>query len=408
MRVVLYTPCYPPDIASYAQLIEDLSLDLSTAGHEVVVVSSTTYGKPGYIGHRFWKREKHGDIEVLRVNTFPTARKSLLLKSAGFVIFTLMSFLIGLFTERPDVIFAASTPPSMGLVGGFVAKLRRACFVYNVQDIFPDVAIKLGVLKSPLLIRGALWMERASYRLCDVVTVIGPDLAAVLRSKGVPSEKLVVVPNWVDTDVLNRPSRGANAFLDEQGLQGKFIVLYAGNFGLSQGLEVVLKAARGLQNLTDLVFILVGDGQTRPTIEAHLKAQGPGNVRLLPFQPRERLAELFGGASVGVVPLKRGLSSDSVPSKTWSMMAARLPIVASIDTNSALARFVREQGVGLVTEPESAEELASAICELYRDPQRLQQMGDKARRYAEEHLSRRVSTTRYNHLFESLRGRGVR
>lgn len=408
MKLHLYTPCYPPDHAAYVHLIENLAEDLVAADHEVTVITSTVYSKPGCLGRNLWQVQRRNGVRVIRINTFPAKRKGLIHKAFGFTYYTLATLVTGCLIGQPDLVFAASTPPTMGLVGGLLGKIWRVPFVYNVQDIFPDVAIKLGLLRSRLVIQLALGLEQTSYRLSTRVVVIGDGFADVLYGKGVPEEQVAVIPNWVDTDAVNPPPRQHNSFVEEHRLQEKFVVLYAGNFGLSQGLELLVDAAKELQVLANVQFLMVGDGERRREIEAYVSNTGVQNVKLLPFQPSERLRDVFGSAHLGIVPLKRGLSSDSIPSKTWTMMAAHLPIVVSIDTDAPLAEFIREHGVGVVVQPESSRELAAQIRRLYHAPEEVQQMGNKARAYVAEHLCRKMLTARYRQLFEILALRSSR
>ncbi len=234
-----------------------------------------------------------------------------------------------------------SPPLTLGLTGRVVATLRRAPLVFNIQDVFPDVAIELGAITNGRVIEAARRLERVSYRAADAVTVLSEDLRANVAAKLPAPEraKVRVIPNFVDTDAI-RPLDRMTSYRRQLGIGDETVVMYAGNVGLSQSLELVLSAAEKLTHREDVVFVVNGGGSARADLERQAAAMT--NVRFADYQPKERLSEVLATGDVHVVPLKRGLARSSVPSKTYSILAAARPLVASVDLGTEVARVVEE------------------------------------------------------------------
>jgi colanic acid biosynthesis glycosyl transferase WcaI len=290
-----------------------------------------------------------------------------------------------------------------------VATVRRAPFVFNIQDVFPDVAVEVGVLTNPKVIAAARRLERVSYQVADAVTVLSDDLRANLveklagRWRG-SSRKVRVIPNFVDTERIRPAPPGApNGYRREFGLEGKQVVLYAGNIGYSQSLDLVVEAARRLhrRQRDDVVFVVNGGGSGRIDLEA--SAAGLPNVRFVDMQPKERLPEVLAAGDIHLVPLKRGLAKASVPSKLYSILAAGRPVVASVDEGTEVATTVSRAGAGLAVPPEDPDAFTDALLELLDDPERARSMGASGRRFVEGWASPAAVAERYEALFEELR-----
>jgi colanic acid biosynthesis glycosyl transferase WcaI len=274
------------------------------------------------------------------------------------------------------------------------------------------VAVELGLLTGKRVIALASWLERTAYRRADAVTVLSEELADNVRAKlsrgagGRPRDrragKVRVIPNFVDTERI-RPADPDNAYRAEFGLRGKRVVLYAGNVGLSQSLDLVLAAAVALAPERDVVFVINGGGAARPELER--KAAGLDNVRFVDMQPKERLGEVLAAGDVHVVPLKRGLAWSSVPSKLYSILAAGRPLVASVDPGTEVARTVERAGAGLAVPPDDAEAFTKALRLLLEDPDQGRAMGASGRRFVEGWASPGAVAEAYDGLFTELLGR---
>jgi colanic acid biosynthesis glycosyl transferase WcaI len=397
-------PHFAPDVAPTGVVITRIVEELATRGHRIHVYSSY----PWYEEHRVdptydgrWVR--HEDTpwgRITRVHPFPTSDKRNILKRAmSFAGFSAVLSYVARRGEELDAVLAMSPPLTLGLAGWTVARARKAPFVFNVQDVFPDVAIDLGVLTDRRLIAAAHRVERFCYEHADAVTVLSDDLRTNVQAKTHKPENVHVIPNFVDTDWI-RPAPPENAYRREFGLDGKTVVMYAGNVGLSQSLGMVLDSAAALSYEENVVFVINGQGAARSELER--KASGLTNVRFIDLQPPERLPEVLAAGDIHLVPLKRGLGRSSVPSKTYSILAAGRPLVASVDEGSEVARTVERAGAGVAIPPEDPEALTKALRRLIDSPDDGREMGSAGRRFVESWASPAAVAESYERLFEAL------
>jgi colanic acid biosynthesis glycosyl transferase WcaI len=210
-------------------------------------------------------------------------------------------------------------------------------------------------------------------------------------------KKPIAILPWLDTDFL-RPLPRRNAFSEEMGLNGKFVILYAGNLGLSQGLDKVLLAAQSLSNVEHLAFVFVGDGPNRLSLIQQGAQLGLGNVRFLPYQPRHRLPEMLATADVSLVSLRRGIGFRSLPSKTFPILASGRPILAVAEQGSDLCQLVESSGVGVCVPPDDVDALSMAILDLSKDAGLREKYGQHAREYAVRHHSHRAAAVQFEQL----------
>jgi colanic acid biosynthesis glycosyl transferase WcaI len=208
---------------------------------------------------------------------------------------------------------------------------------------------------------------------------------------------LCLIYDWADTQAI-RPLPRANSFAAEQGLSNQFVLLYAGNIGLSQGLESILDAARMIDEQSDISFVFVGDGTGRNALVEKAKSYQLKNVRFIPFQPRERVSEVFASADISLVSLKKGSGSGSLPSKTFSIMASERPIIASVDPDSDTWDLIQRSGCGVCIRPDSPELIIDAIQMLKKDPQLRLEMAKKGRQYVLEHHSPASAAVEFEQL----------
>lgn len=404
MKLVVLTPHFAPDTAPTGHVVTRIVEELAARGHVIEVITSLPWYRnhsiePGY-GGRLMRREDTPWGEIIRLHPFPTSNKrAIARRAASFVAFSAVAALLGARGGKVDGVLAVSPPLTLGLDGWAIARARKGAYVFNIQDVYPDVAVELGVLSNPRVIRVAHALERFCYARADAVTVLSEDIAANLGRKADPS-KIKLIPNFVDTVRIN-PSPRNNSYREQYGLGDKTVVMYAGNVGLSQSLELVLEAAAALAYEEDLVFVINGQGAAREGLE--YKARGLANVRFIDAQPEERLPELLAAGDIHVVALKRGLASSSVPSKTYSIMAAGRPMIASVDGGSEVARLLEGAGAGIAVPAEDPEAFTKAVRRLLDAPEEMEQMGSSAREFVEGWASPAAIAQAYEELFESLR-----
>lgn len=407
MHLTVLCPHFEPDVAPTGEVMTRIAHELVARGHRLEVVTSLPWYlhhrvEPGWEG-RLVRAEATPWGRVVRVHPFPTDKADIPRRALAFGGFSALEGLAGLGRlRRTDAVMAMSPPLTLGLTGWGVARARRAPVVFNVQDVFPDVAVELGVLSNPRVIAAARWLERTTYAAADAVTVLSDDLADNVRAKVRPArrDKVRVIPNFVDTGWV-RPGPRDNAYRRELGIDpDATVVLYAGNVGMSQSLGLVLDAATALGGDPSLVFVINGGGAAKADLER--RAAGMANVRFAPLQPRERLPEVLSAGDIHVVPLKRGLARSSVPSKTYSILAAGRPLVASVDPGTEVARVVEQAGAGLAVAPEDPAAFTRAIAGLAAAPDEARRMGERGRAFVERWASPAAVARQYEELFTEL------
>ncbi|HEX6424823.1 MAG TPA: glycosyltransferase family 4 protein [Acidimicrobiales bacterium] len=418
MNLLVLCPHYAPDTAPTGEVMTSIGTELVARGHRLHVVTSLPWYQhhsiePGWQG-RVVRHEDHDWGRITRVHPFPTDKRNIPARALGFAGFTMLSSAMGLrgrAGERPDGVLAMSPPLTLGGAGWLAARRWRVPFVFNIQDVFPDVAVEVGAISNPQVIRVASWLERWSYRRSDAVTVLSDDLRDNLVAKirgTVPDayDRIRVIPNFVDTARIVPADPDAGSYRAEHGLEGKRVVMYAGNVGFSQSLDLVLAAARAVAargDMDDVAFVVNGGGSARQQLEA--EAVSLPNVTFVDFQPKERLPEVLAAADMHVVPLRRGLARSSVPSKTYSILAAGRPVVASVDEGTEVARVVEKAGAGLAVPPDDPEAFTAALVSLLESPERARAMGRAGREFVEAWASPAAVAERYEALFAELRSR---
>lgn len=407
MKLVVVTPHFAPDVAPTGHVVTRLVDELAARAHRIEVVTSLPWYRnhaiePGYEG-RLVRYEDTPWGRIARVHPFPTSdKRNLAGRAAAFAGFSAVAAAVGGRGGPVDGVLAVSPPLTLGLTGRAIAAARRAPLVFNVQDVYPDVVVKLGVLRGRSTIAAASILERLCYRWADAITVLSDDLKDNVAARVPEAGKVRVVPNFVDTTWI-RPSPRENDYRGEFGLEGKFVVMYAGNVGFSQPLGMMLDAAAALSFEENVAFVINGQGAARAGLEE--RARGLDNVRFVDMQPSARLPEVLAAADVHLVLLRSGLSRSSVPSKTYSILAAGRPLIAAVDQGSEVARLVERSGAGLAVAPEDAEALTKAVRRLHDLPEEAAAMGKSGARYIAGWASPAAVAEAYEQLFLELRRR---
>jgi glycosyltransferase involved in cell wall biosynthesis len=299
---------------------------------------------------------------------------------------------------RPDVIVAETDPPLLGALAA-VLKRRWGCrLVYNVRDLYPDIAEVTGGVRSPFLLEMLRRGNDYAYERADLIVTLGNDMARRIIDKGVPPDKVVVVPDWVDCGRI-RPL-DSNPFRRSFG--DKFVVMYSGNIGLSQQLEHVLEAADRLRDDERILFAIIGEGARKNWLQERAHAMGLNNVIFLPYQPLETLGESLSAADLHLIPLAPGAAGCLVPSKIYGILAAGRPFIAMMEENAEVAQIARDAKVGFVVRPGNVEALSDAIREAVDSPEHLKQMGARARRLAELRFDRIKVTSMFGSMLTGV------
>ncbi|MEH2283296.1 MAG: glycosyltransferase family 4 protein [Nostoc sp.] len=406
MHILIYSYNYHPEPIGIAPLMTELAEGLVNRGHQVrVITGMPNYPQrqiyDGYRGKWYVTEQKNGvtiQRSYLRIKSKPNLVDRLLLE-LSFVFTSLPQAFKG---GRPDVIILTVPPLLATLPATIFAWLYNCPVVLNVQDILPEAAVRIGLLKNKWMIRTLAALEKFAYRTAHTISVIADGFRENLVNKGVPVNKIVCIPNWVNVNFIRPLAKENNSWISSHQLNGKFVVLYSGNIALTQGLETVIEAAVCLRHIKDIVFVIVGESRALQRLQEYCLLNGADNVLLLPLQPREKLPEMLAAADVGLIVQKHNVISFNMPSKIPLLLASGRPIVGSVPATGTAARAIELSGGGIVVEPESPHAMAAAVHDLYANPALATKLGNTGRQFAEENYSLEQALDRYECLFSHI------
>jgi glycosyltransferase involved in cell wall biosynthesis len=394
-RLLVFNQYYWPGVEATAYLLSELCRELAD-DFEITVIT----GKLRYSANE--PKIVHDGVTIIRVPSTTFFRANLALRALNYVTYLLGSLMVGLQRPRPDVVFCMTDPPIIANVAMVIARRFRAPLVVVSQDVFPEIAVELKRLENPLVIA---FLRRAIgfyLRRADRVVAIGETMRKRLEQKGGRADRMVVIPNWVDTQTLV-PQPRVNPWAREHGFDNRFVVMHSGNIGHAQNLDALVRAATFLRDLDDLTIALVGDGARRPElIELATVLEVDDQVRFLPYQDRDVLPRSLSSADVHVVGLAGGLSGYVVPSRLYGILSVGKPVIVAADAESETAQLVDAVGCGVVLPPGRPELLAAAIRAAHDGELDLAAMGAKGREYVTQHADRSVAVGRYRTLLHEV------
>jgi colanic acid biosynthesis glycosyl transferase WcaI len=337
-----------------------------------------------------WRRETRAGVSVRRCPLYVPARPSAATRILHELSFVASAALGYLFAARADCTIIVSPPLALAPAIGLLAKLKRSRTVLHIQDLQPDAALELGMLRPGALARALHALEKLGYRLVDRISTISDGMRARILAKGIDPRRVSLLRNWANDDLVT-PLPRETALRREWGIADTdFVVLYSGNLGRKQGLSSLLAVAARLAARPEIRFVIVGDGAEKPDLLDEAAALGLRNVMFQPLQPLARLSELLATADVSVIPQKRGMSDIVLPSKACNILASARPVVAAAPPTSDLARIVTEADCGVLVAPEDEVAMAQAILALHAAPERRAAYGANARRHVTARLGYRA------------------
>lgn len=408
MNIMMLALNFPPEINSAAHLILDLGSEFVRRGHNVTVVTGfPSYSfdpstLPAKYRSGLWMRETVEGIEVVRSRTLHMPRHVPVLRGIDQVATALGFSLAGTFLPRtrPDAILVYSPPMFLGLSGWVLRMFRGAKVVLNVQDLFPQNAIDLGILKSNFLIALFRRVESFLYRNLDAVAVhSGGNRDHVVRCGG-KLDRTFVVFNPVDTKNII-PGNRNSAFRNRHRIgEEESIVSFAGVLGYAQDLDTVIKAAALMKDPDNVIFYIVGDGVEKSRLMR--EAGGLKNVRFLPMLERDHYLELLHASDVCLVTLRGEMKTPVVPGKIMSIMAAGRPLVASLPLDGDAPRMIQDAGCGICVEPEDPRKLVEAIKTVLANPSLAAQYSRDGRTYVEANCSLEGCAAAYERIFNEI------
>lgn len=385
MHILLFNEYYPPDTSATAKMAA-LVVDALAQRHQVTVVA----GRPSYDPDEFYpyallRREKRNNVTVERVGSTAYPRHQMKRRVSNYLSYLALAVPRAI-AIRPDVVLAMTDPPIAGIAGAFVAQMARRPFVYNIRDLYPDMAVGGDIVQPSKWIERWEKLHRRALRQAECVIVLGDDMRDRILSKGIAPERVVVVRDGtsIPTSQPDTADPAVRKSIDELRCGFPFVAVHAGNLGFYGAWDTLLKGAEILRNEgNDTGFVFIGDGANRKRLEASAGSQG--NVRFLSFRPVGQIPHVMMAGDIHIVTVKRGLEGVVVPSKLYSILAAGRPVLVVAPKECDAARIVGEDGCGVVADPDDPAAVASAIRELRTDPASLLEMGKRARESAKKY-----------------------
>lgn len=410
MRILMLANYYTPEKAASPYLGENKREAFAEAGFEMVVYAPVpTRGVSEEVRREYSKRLYEEELGgKLKVHRFPLMRegKNPIQRAFRYALSIWKLYRLALKETDIDILSISSTPPINGLMFKNIKKKLGCKIVYNLQDMFPDTLVTAGLAKKG----GLLWkigrkIEDITYRDADLIVALSDGFKRTVMSRGVSEDKITVIRNWVDEQAVVAVPREQNTLFDTYGLdRDKFYVCYSGNVGLSQNMDMLLDVAKSLSDRTDIGFVIVGDGAYKPQVEARVAAEHLTNVILIPFQPYEKISEVFSLGDCGLIISKAGTGVSSVPSKTWSVMSAARPVLASFDKGGELDNIIGESGCGVCVPANDPEAFRTAVLQLADDAEARTKMGQNGRQYIEGNLTRAIGTAKWVNVMKQVAG----
>ena len=409
MKILLLPPYFTPEIMASSHLDHDRYNAFAAEGwdmHLYTPMPTRGINADERLKYKKIRKERMYDdkMHVHRFSMFQE-KKGAILRAIRYVLCFIKQLWFGLRTKDIDVVYLVSTPPIQGLIGALLKKIRKVPFVYNLQDIFPDSMVGAGMTKeNSLLWKVGRKIENFTYRHADKIIVISEDFRENLLQKGVPNNKIEVVYNWVDSDVVYPIKEQDNILFEELGLSrdDNFRVVYAGNFGLAQNIDVIIDTAEILQSNSDIQFLLFGQGETYERYKEQVSKRGLKNIVFQPLQPVDKVKYVYSLGDLGIVSCKPGIGKGAFPSKTWSILSAGVPVVANYDEGTDLEHLLSQNKLGVFSPSGKSKEMADAILKMYNNPILCKEFGINAREYVLKNASREVAVGEYVRIIKEV------
>ena len=374
LRVLLVNQAFWPDVTATAQHAHDLARHMTAAGVDVAVIASRSlYGKSG---EALASEEVVDGIRVVRPMRSAFDKRHMLGRAFDFLAFYAAAAIRALGLPRFHVVVCFTTPPFISTVGLLQKWLRGSRFVIWVMDLYPDVPVAAGVLRrNSLTHRLCTALDRLCMRHADSVVVLGACMRERVLRRGIDPDKIKTINVWSDPEEVQNAPEGARKLREEWGIGARFVVEYAGNFGIGHDHEALFGGMRECSDQKDLCWLIVGGGKRRQALEDFVAGERISNVLFKPYQPRTRLGALLGAGDVHLVTMRQEFEGLMVPSKFYGILAAARPVVFVGPEGSEVARVIRERECGLIVPPGDGHALSAALQHLQSNPETGRRMG---------------------------------
>ncbi|OYT43619.1 MAG: glycosyltransferase WbuB [Candidatus Aenigmarchaeota archaeon ex4484_56] len=403
--ILIFVAHFPPEIGSASHLFFDLAKELQKKYNVKVI---TSFPRPYNVNTdisrykgKFFMKERIEGIEVIRTKQPPIPKDNLFLRGLEMFILPVILFFTGLFVFRPKVILVYSPPLPLAAFSIILGRLKNIPVVVNIQDIYPQTVIDVGLLKNKFLITMFKKIERFVYKNADIITVHSEGNKNFIVKSGANKNKVKVIYNCSDIDYIKPMSRN-NEFSRKYKLNKKFVVSYAGILSYHQGLDTIIEAAKLLETYEDIHFLIAGDGFYKEKLVKKIKNLNLKNITLLPFQPKEKYKLLLASSDISLVTLREDIKTPVVPGKLHNIMAAGRAVIACVPKISDAVNIIKKADCGICIEPNNPKKLADAILNLHKDKQKLKKFGRNGRMFAEKNFSLKTFVGEYEKIFRKL------
>lgn len=380
-------------------MASDLAFSLGSSGKRVCIVTSRlSYEDPH---SQLPSHETLDHVEIFRVWTTRFGRPNLAGRAVDYASFYLSALVkLLLVTRKGDVIIAKTDPPLISIVAWAAASIKGARLINWLQDIFPETAVALGVLRWKPVVAFTQWARNLSIRNADMNVAIGEIMQQRLRNLGVAAEKISIIQNWADGSRIIPVDNNANRFRASWGLQDKFVVGYSGNMGRSHDFDTIIDAMKRLESSAEIFFLFIGGGAGKQYLQAAFDKFDLRNYKFMPYQEQHDLSESLSVADVHLVSLKPELEGLIVPSKIYGIAAAARPVVFIGSGDGEVARFIQHCNCGYSIDQGDGESLEKLLGELSGDKDRTRTLGENGRACLEQELDKSHATARWNDMLD--------
>lgn len=404
MHILFLSHYFPPEVNAPASRTYEHCKQWVKDGYEVTVVTCAPNHPRGkvYEGYknRLYFVEQIEGITVVRLWTYVTANEGFFKRTVNYISYMVAAIIASFFLRSADAVISTSPQFFNGLSGYFVSRIKRAPWILEIRDLWPESILAVGAIRNKTVIRALEYLEMFAYRKADRIVPVTDAFAQYMVNKGINAGKIEVIKNGVDLGFYQKCPKDV-AIQRELGIEGKFTASYFGTHGMAHHLETILEAAEMLRDREDIVFLLVGDGAERERILRIRDEKGLNNVIILGQQSKERMPALWIVSDVSLVLLKKmDLFKTVIPSKIFESMAMQVPIILGVEGESR--ELVEAAGGGLAIEPESGGQLAESVVRMAENPALCEELGSNGEKYVANHHDRKVLARRYEELISSL------
>lgn len=408
-KILIHSIVFSPDGVSTAYLYNDIVLGFKDAGYEVVVLTTT----PHYnliitalqmqpLNRKLFGLFYESDFDGIRVIHVPLKKyKSTIIRILSFIYWHFLSLIIGLSIKKIDFILSPSPPLSIGLISILIAKKNRAKFIYNVQEIYPDLLIKNGALKSNIIIKSLKRLEKYVYNQASAVITIDQKFYDQIVDRFNEKDKLKIVPNFVDTELYKPISKEVELPNPFKKDPHKVRLLYAGNIGFYQDWEPILFAAKKLRD-TNIEFWIIGEGVKKEYLIKEVDKHNLTNIKVLPYQDRELMPLINSFADIHFISISKEMEQEGFPSKVYTIMACSKPMIVITGENTPLYNFLKPLNCSILISNKRNEEFVHSITELANNESKKHELAQNGYDIIQQSYTKEKVVAQYLNLFENL------